>query len=79
VENRLCASYRSVLDIKLKSLMLVKKDILCIAIIKNWEDMWLNDFCLIVAQNNFHCISRETRCLAKSVKGRKSQVFNIFE
>jgi len=33
------------LDIKLNSQMLGKKDILCIAIKKNWEDVCLNVYC----------------------------------
>jgi hypothetical protein len=41
----ICAPYRSMLDIKLNSQMLGKKDILCIAIKKNWEDVCLNVYC----------------------------------
>jgi hypothetical protein len=34
-----CASYRRMLDIKVNSRIMGKKDILCIAIKKNWKDM----------------------------------------
>jgi hypothetical protein len=75
----ICASYRSMLDVKLNSQMFGEERHFVHCYKKIGNICGQNDFCLIVAQNNFHFIPREKRCLAKSVKGRKSQVFNIFE